>query len=372
MTASDNPRAALASAARVLVKVGSRALTEGERGRFAALAAQIAALRQRGHVVVLVSSGAVAMGCRRLGLNGRPRSLPELQAVAAVGQSRVMQAYEEAFAPHGIAVGQVLLTHSGLSQRSRYLNAQHAVSSLIDLGVVPIVNENDTVSTEEIEFGDNDQLASMIVPLVGADLLVLLSDVEGLLDAQRARVPLVRDISEAEALVWEENGDVGLGGMRSKLSAAQRALVRGTPVVIAAAAEDDALVRVMAGEDVGTLFLPQGAGMASRKHWIAYTLRTRGSVVVDDGAVRAIARNKRSLLPAGVVDVKGAFRAGDAIAITDASGNELARGLARYDARDVRLLQGAQSDAIEERLGHYAGEEIVHRDDLVLLGEALE
>jgi len=362
---AEHPRSALSQARRVVVKIGSRAIIQP--GRFEQLAADIAALERRGCRVVLVSSGAVALGCKQLGLPGRPKALPQLQAAAAIGQPRLMAAYEQAFAAHGLSVAQVLLTHADMADRERYLNVRRAIDALTELSVLTIINENDTVATEEIEFGDNDQLASMVGALVAADLVVLLTDVEGLLDDDKRRVSLVPDITTVKRLVWQENNGVSLGGMASKLGAAERALQRGVPVVIAGAAEPAALRRIIDGEDVGTLFLPTGARMASRKHWIAYTLKPRGALIVDDGAARALAKHKRSLLPAGVTSVRGRFRAGDAVAIERQDGTPVARGLARYDARDVRRLLGARSDEIATRLGHYEGDEIVHRDDLVVL-----
>jgi glutamate 5-kinase len=365
VTSEKDPRAALSAAKRIVVKIGSRAILQD--GAFERLAVQIAGLMKRGHTVVLVSSGAVGMGRKRLGMQSRPPALPLLQAVAAIGQPRLIAAYEQAFAGHGIPVAQVLLTHAELADRKRYLNARRAIDALVELGALTIINENDTVSTEEIEFGDNDQLAAMVAPLVGADLLVLLTDVEGLLDANKQRVSLVTEISEVRGLIWEQNNGVSLGGMASKLGAAERALQRGLPVAIAAAAEPQILIRIVDGEDVGTLFLPAGSKLASRKYWIAYTLKMRGALIVDDGAARALCEHKRSLLPAGITAVRGRFRAGDAVSIERLDGTQLARGLCRYDARDVRRLLGARSEDIEQRVGHYEGDEIVHRDDLVVL-----
>jgi glutamate 5-kinase len=359
------PRSALSSAKRIVVKIGSRAVTQ--EGQFERLAEQIAGLMKRGHTVVLVSSGAVAMGSRQMNIGARPKALRQLQAVAAIGQPKLIVAYEQAFASYGIPVAQLLLTHAELADRKRYLNARNALEALIELGALPIINENDTISTEEIEFGDNDQLAAMVAPLVGADLLVLLTDVEGLLDAARQRVSVVADVAAIHSLIWQENNGVSLGGMASKVGAAERALQRGLPVAIAAAAEPNVLTRLIDGEDVGTLFLPAGAKLASRKYWIAYTLKMRGSLIVDPGAVVALVEHKRSLLPAGITAVRGRFRAGDAVSIESADGAVLARGLTRYDARDVRRLLGARSEQIETRVGHYDGDEIVHRDDLVVL-----
>jgi glutamate 5-kinase len=362
---SSSPRAALSAAKRIVVKIGSRAIMQD--GRFQALADEIAKLIKRGHTIVLVSSGAIATGSRMLGLTTRPKQLPQLQATAAIGQPRLIVAYEQAFAKHGVTVAQVLLTHAELADRKRYLNARRAMEAMIEMGADAIINENDTVSTEEIEFGDNDQLAAMVAPMISADLLILLTDVEGLLDAQKKRVSLVSDVAAVRALIWQENNGVSLGGMTSKVGAAERALQRGLPVAIAAAAERDVLCRIVDGEDVGTLFLPAGAKLASRKHWIAYTLKMRGTLVVDDGAVRALVERKRSLLPAGITAVRGRFRAGDAVSLERLDGTAFARGLCRYDARDVRKLLGARSEEIESRVGHYEGDEVVHRDDLVVL-----
>jgi glutamate 5-kinase len=370
MTTLDPPRKALESAKRIVVKIGSRAIVQGEvpgEGRFQSIADQISELRGLGRSVILVSSGAVAMGCRKLGIAGRPKLMPELQAAAAIGQPRLIQAYEAAFAAHGVPVAQVLLTHAEVADRRRYLNVRAAIDAMIDLGAVPIINENDTVSTEELQFGDNDQLAAMVAPLLGAELLVLLTDVEGLLDAQRQRISVVRDFDSIEALIWPKENSVSLGGMSSKVSAARQACQVGLPVVIAPARDVGVLHKVATGQDVGTLFLPAGAAMASRKYWIAFTLKMRGTLVVDAGAVRALTEHKRSLLPAGVVAVRGTFRAGDAVSIASKEGLELARGLVRYDARDVERLLGARSEHIEERLGFHRGDEIVHRDDLVVL-----
>jgi glutamate 5-kinase len=372
----DDPRRALASAKRIVVKIGSRAIMGGQSdgssgadntGRFQMMADQAAELIRRGHSVVIVSSGAVGLGLKRMGLPGRPKSLPMVQAAAAIGQSRLMQAYEVAFAKHGIPVAQVLLTHNGIKDRERYLNVQRAMDALFELGVVPIINENDAVSTEELKFGDNDQLAAMVAPLVSADLLVLLTDVEGLLDDNKVRIPIVHEPAQVRQFIWQHSSNVSLGGMLSKVGAAERALRGGIPVVIGPASDPQVLARVMDGDDIGTLFLPAGMKLASRKHWIAFALKMRGVIIVDDGAARALVEKKKSLLPAGIKDVRGTFVAGDAVSIESLDGRELARGLVRYATADVRTLIGARSDQIEERVGHFVGEEIVHRDDLVVL-----
>jgi glutamate 5-kinase len=363
-------RAALREARRVVLKIGSKSIARGERrgeGRFAQVAGQVARARAEGRSVVLVSSGAIALGYERLGMGTRPTTLPLLQASAAAGQSLLMRAYEDAFSHHRLHVAQVLLTHDDLTHRDRYLSARAALDALLELGAVPIINENDTVATEEIRFGDNDRLAAMVATLVGADLLVLLTDVEGLLDRTGARVPLVRDAGDADALVRPTKSDVGTGGMASKVQSARTATRRGVPVVVADARIPDILDRIVAGEDVGTLFLPQGAALPSRKHWIAFTLEPRGALVLDAGAVEAVRTGRRSLLPSGVLGVRGDFEAGDPVRLVAADGREVARGLVRYDVRDVARLCGAKTAEIPSRLGREGPDEIVHKDDLVVV-----
>lgn len=375
MIDAASARAGLREARRIVVKIGSRSLVgaslnEGAqegRGRFAPLAAQVAALRDEGRAVVLVSSGAVALGRGRLGFSARPRSIAQLQACAAVGQSLLMHGWEKAFGAEGVAVAQMLLSHADLEDRERYLNARASLDALLELGAVPVINENDTVAVEEIRFGDNDQLAAMVCTLAGADLLVLLTDVEGLLEPDGRRVPWIEDLEEARRLVTAPEGDVGSGGMGSKLEAARRAARRGVPVAIADARDPAVLARVLGGEDVGTLVAPQGARLAARKHWIAYTLRPRGDLVLDEGAAEAIRHGGRSLLPAGIVGVRGHFAPGDLVVLRDPAGAEVARGLTRYGTEDAAKLAGARTGEIQSRLGYHGGDEVVHRDDLVVV-----
>ena len=366
--AADRTRAALRDCRRIVVKIGSRALCS-EGGRFSQVAAQLATQVKAGRKVALVSSGAVAVGRERLGLTERPKTIARLQAAAATGQSLLMRAYEDTFEALGLHVAQVLLTHDVVSDRDRYLNARQAIDELLKLGVVPIINENDTVSIDELRFGDNDQLAAMVCTLIGADLLVLLSDVEGILDDRNNRISLVREVADIERFIKPPEDDVGLGGMQSKVEAARRATLHGLPVAVGPAASADFLHRLLQGEDVGTLLLPAGSRLPSRKHWIAYTLKPRGRIVVDSGACRALRQRNSSLLPAGIVSVTGSFKVGDAVSIVSESGTELARGLARYDAADVKLLAGGHSQQIAERIGNHAGDEVVHRDDIVLSNE---
>ncbi len=357
-------RRALGQVTRVVLKVGSRSLME--EGRFALLAAAIAGQRAAGRQIVLVSSGAVALGMERLGLRGRPQQLPELQAAAAAGQAALMRRYEEALETHGLAPAQLLLTHGDLADRERWSNARQAVDALLELGAVPIVNENDTVATEEIRFGDNDQLAAMVSTLVGADLLVLLTDVDGVLDEDEKVIPTVRGGDGLAHLFREAKDRVGRGGIASKVRSARRATQRGVPAVIGNAGEPELLQKLLAGESVGTLFLPDGVRLPSRKHWIAYALEPKGSVLVDGGAVRAL-KGEASLLAAGIVGVRGDFEPGDCVTLQAPSGEEIGRGLVRFATAEVARLAGAHSDQVEERLGRRVSGVVMHRDDMVLV-----
>ena len=365
-------RSQLAQCKRVVVKIGSRLLADSPAARPAAIADQVVELRRRGVEVIVVSSGAIALGIRRLGLPGRPHELPALQAAAAVGQSLLMQHWEHAFAAHGLAIGQVLVTHDDLGDRRRFLSARLTLRALLDHGVVPIINENDTVATEEIKFGDNDQLAALVCNLVSADALVILTDVEGVRDAGGVRMPIVRDIDrEAAPVAGGSTSGVGSGGMASKVGSARIVTRTGVPAIVAPGREPDVIVRVLSGADVGTLFVPAirgGTGtLSSRKHWIAYGAKPEGKLVVDDGAVRALKDNGKSLLPAGIKAVHGDFELGETVSIVTAAGVEIARGLVAYPAADLRKISGLQSAAIEATLGYKSIDEAIHRDDLVIL-----
>jgi glutamate 5-kinase len=360
-------RAALAQAKRVVIKCGSRLIAEAPASRPATIADQVVELRKRGVEVVIVSSGAIALGIGRLRLVARPTELPGLQAAAAVGQSRLMQHWEHAFTAHGVEIGQVLLTHDDLGDRRRFLSARLTLRALLDHGCVPIINENDTVATEEIKFGDNDQLAALVCNLVSADALIILTDVEGVRDAAGVRMPIVRDIErEAAPVAGGSTSGVGSGGMASKVSSARIVTRTGVPAIIAPGREPSVLVRVLAGADVGTLFVPPKRDLSARKHWIAYGARPAGTIAIDAGAARAVTQQQRSLLPAGITDVTGEFEAGDTISIAH-DGKEIARGLVAYGAADLRTIKGMQSAAIATKLGVKSAEEAVHRDDLVVL-----
>lgn len=353
-------RAVLRRARRLVLKIGSKTLSS-DPAVYARLAGEIATLVREGRQVVLVSSGAIALGMVKLGLRTRPKEMAWLQAAAAAGQSVLMQRYEEAFATVGVPVAQVLLTHADLADRTRGNNARAALSALLSAGALPIVNENDTVAVDEIRFGDNDQLASMVAPLVDAELLVLLSDVPGLLDGQR-RVPIVRDVAtEARPLAGKSTSGVGTGGMASKVEAARKATLAGASVVVADARVPGIVTAIARGDDVGTLFVASPHRLSARRHWIAFTLRPRGAVVLDRGAAEAVQKKGKSLLPVGVLGVRGDFRAGDAISIVDGEGRELGRGLSRLAAPEAAALAGKRSEPGVDEVA------LVHRDDLVIL-----
>lgn len=360
----------LAQARCVVVKIGSRLVAESPAARPATLADEIAYLRgARDLGFVVVTSGAIALGSRVLGHTSRPTDLPTLQATAAVGQGRLLQHWEHAFAAHGIHIGQLLLTHDDISDRKRFLSGRHTLRALLDAGVVPIINENDSVAVEEIKYGDNDLLAALVCNLISADALIILTDVEGLRDREGARIPLVRDIDrEAVPLAGSSRADgVGSGGMASKVQAAKAAARSGVPALIVGGREPQVLVRALGGADVGTLFLPTETRMSSRKHWIAYSSKPAGRLIVDEGAYRALVEQGRSLLPAGVVAVEGAFELGDVVSLVNLQEVEFARGLAGYRAEDVERIRGLHSADIPEVLGYKYLEEVIHRDDLVLL-----
>ena len=371
-------RRALPKVKRLVVKVGSGLISAPGQGllpdRIGALADELAALAKAGREVVVVSSGAIASGMARLGLTQRPRSIPEKQAAAAVGQSALMWHYEQAFARHGIRVAQVLLTQEDISARTRYLNARNTLQVLLRFRVVPVVNENDTVAVEEIKVGDNDNLAALVAHLVDADLLVILTDVDGLytgdprVDPEARRLDTVDAVTEEiERLVWDADGQVSVGGMSTKLEAARKVTSSGIPMVIASGRVPGTLRRVLRGEPLGTYFVPRGDRLAGRKRWIAFAVPPQGRLTVDAGARSALVERGKSLLPSGVVEVEGEFHAGEVVSLSAADGKEFARGLTNYDAAELRKIQGAKTKDLEERLGYKSFDEVIHRDNLVLL-----
>ena len=377
--AASDPRAAVAAAARVVVKVGSSSLTGGADGsaagiddaRLDGLVDALAAGRASGRELVLVTSGAIAAGLGPMGLTRRPRDLATQQAAASVGQGLLMHRYTQAFARHGLTSGQVLLTAEDVVRRAHYRNAQRTLNRLLSMGAVPVVNENDTVATEEIRFGDNDRLAALVAHLVHADLLVLLSDVDGLYDgnprtASATLIPDVRsDADLASARIGRTGqGGVGTGGMASKVEAARIATAAGIPTVVASVSS---VQQVLAGGQVGTLFHPVGRRSSTRLLWLAHASTPRGHLHLDDGAVRAVVERRMSLLPAGVTAVTGTFAAGDPVELLDQNGHAVARGLVNFDATELPGLLGRSTRELARELGPAYRREVVHRDDLVVL-----
>ncbi len=368
----------LANAKRLVVKVGSALVTNNGSGLdLAAIgdwARQIAALRSEGREIVLVSSGAVACGVQRLGWGRRPKTVHEKQAAAAVGQAGLVEAYEAAFNKHGLHTAQILLTHDDLADRKRYLNARSTLTTLLELGVVPIINENDTVITDEIKFGDNDTLGALVANLIEADALIILTDQIGLYTADPRKNPNATLIAEAtagdtslEAMAGGAGTGVGTGGMITKIIAAKRAARSGAHTAIASGREIDPIIRLAAGEAVGTLLVSQTPPLAARKQWLADHLQLAGRLILDSGAVDAL-KSGKSLLPIGVVTVEGEFERGAAVACIGHDGQEIARGLSNYGSGEARLIARKSTAEIEGILGYIDEPEIVHRDNLIALG----
>lgn len=373
----SDKRQALTRARRVVVKIGSALLTQDGHGLnvkgIGDWATQIAGLREKKIDVVLVTSGAVAAGMQRLGHTRRPHALHELQAMAAVGQMGLVQAYETAFQRHGLHTAQVLVTHDDLANRNRYLNARSTLNTLLGLGVVPVINENDTVATEEIRFGDNDTLAALVANLVEADLLLILTDQAGLYERdprQDATAKLVHEGEAGDAHLLDMaggSGSLGRGGMRTKLLAAEHAANAGAATVIVSGREKNILPRVLAGELLGTHLRPATGRLVARKQWLAAQARVAGKLVLDAGAVQVLRNSGKSLLPVGVHAVEGSFTRGEIVACCDEHGHEIARGLVNYGAEDARCIAGKPSDQIESILGYVDEPELIHRDNMVLL-----
>jgi len=377
MSALEEKRALLRRLRRVVVKIGSSLLSTRsglDRERIRALAADVQA-SSGNREFILVTSGAVASGTARLGWRERPRTIPQKQAAAAVGQIDLMAFYEEVFAAAGRHVAQMLLTRDDLTNRRRYLNAKHTLMALLAEQVLPIINENDTVVVDEIKFGDNDNLSADVAALAEADLLVILTDVDGLhtgdptRDVSATRIPLLAgDDRDADGYAGVSSGGFGTGGMKTKLEAARKAASAGIATLIADGRQPGALVRALDPDvEAGTLVLAPADRMARRKHWIAFTLRPQGTLRIDDGAVHAIREGKRSLLPSGVREVEGSFGAGDCVRCVALDGSEIARGLVNYAAAELRKLQGANTRDIDRILGYKVSDEVIHRDDLVIL-----
>jgi glutamate 5-kinase len=378
MNAHASPLSVIASASRIVAKVGSSLVTNDGQGldrqAVAHWASQIAALRNQGKQVVLVSSGAIAEGMARLGWAKRPTSMHELQAAAAVGQMGLAQAYEVAFSKHNLRTAQILLTHEDLADRQRYLNARSTLFALLRLGVVPIVNENDTVATDEIAVGDNDTLGALVTNLIEADALIILTDQRGLYESDPRKNPEARFVSHAKAgdltletMAGGTGSGIGKGGMLTKILAAKRAARSGAHTVIASGREHEVMVRLAAGECIGTELRAELPVLSARKQWMADHLRLRGKLMLDAGAVQALLVEGKSLLPVGVSNIEGDFEPGDVVACLDLEGRECARGLINYSSSEARRIMGQPSSKIAEILGAMTEAELVHRDNLIIL-----
>lgn len=370
-------RTRIARSSRLVVKVGSALVTNNGAGLaldfIADCARQISRLRQDGREVLLVSSGAIAAGMQRLGWTKRPHAMHDLQAAAAIGQMGLAQAYETTFAQHALKAAQILLTHEDLADRTRYLNARSTLQALLGYGVVPIINENDTVVTDEIKFGDNDTLGALVANLVEADALIILTDQKGLYTADPRRDPAATLISEGraddrkyESMAGGAGSGISKGGMITKIRAAQRAARSGAHTLIVSGREPDALLQAAAGDEIGTLLYAIESPLTARKQWLADHLQLAGSLILDDGAVNAL-KSGRSLLAVGVKTVDGDFARGAAVACRSADGHEIARGLINYSSSEARRIAGHATVDIESLLGYLDNEELIHRDNLVLL-----
>ena len=378
MTPLEYKNDILRRARRVVVKVGSQILSsrEGiEESRLRGLVRELADLHSAKKQLVIVSSGAVAAGMTRLGRTERPKTIQEKQALAAVGQIKLMALYERHFSKFDKSVAQVLLTHEDLANRQRYINAKHTFQMLLESSIVPIVNENDTVAVEEMKFGDNDHLSALVATLLGADLLVILSDVQGVYDrdprahANAQLIPLIEDIKGTKVTIEGSSRSVlGTGGIATKIAAAEEAAAGGIPTIITSGLGGGAIQRVFdPREQTGTLVLADQNRLTHRKHWIAYNLKPAGDVVVDCGAHEAVVHKGKSLLPSGIKEIRGAFGVGECVRCIDLNGQEFARGLVNYGAQELNQIKGLHTSKIEKILGYKAYDEIIHRDDLVVL-----
>lgn len=375
-------KALLSHVKRVVVKVGSGVISDAnglENNQVAAISEQVCQLLDRGLEVILVSSGAVAAGKGQLGIFGRPQTIPQKQAAAAIGQTRIIREYKETFQSRQYNVAQVLLTRDDLSNRRRYLNARNTVMTLLEYGVTPIVNENDTVVVEEIRFGDNDNLSALVTNLVEADMLIILSDVDGFYDHDPAEnpqaqlIPIVERVTAAiESMGGQAKGSLGTGGMSTKLKAAKKAALSGVGTLIVNGRSPQILTRIFAGEEVGTYFLPAQSKMTAKKHWIAFSKKPRGKLMIDDGGRDAVIKGGKSLLPSGICGVDGGFERGDAVRLCDRNGQEFARGVISYSLAETLQIMGKQSADIEKILGYKYRDEVVDRDYLVLTVEEEE
>ena len=373
---NDIRRQTIANVKKILIKIGSAVLTGAEGLDLKiidALVREMSDLAGLGYSIVLVTSGAIASGKHRLNITSKLKSIPEKQAAAAVGQGRLMRVYSKAFEKKGLYVAQILLTLSDLTDRQRYLNIRNTLSTLMEWGVTPIINENDSVAIDEIKFGDNDNLAAMIANIVEADIFINLTSAAGLYDcnpteSKKAKlISLVPEItSEIEAAATAETSSVGTGGMKSKILAAKKVTAMGIPCVIAPGKRKNILTDILAGREIGTLFLPMVDRLNSKKYWIAFTLRPRGRLIIDDGAKKALLTKGKSLLPSGIIDVEGDFELGDPVSCIDREGTVLAKGLVNFSSMEIRKIMGLKTSQIYQVLGHKDYDEIIHRDNLAI------
>ncbi len=374
-----NRKKIIKNAKRMVLKIGSAVLVgHDEDGLndavFIDIARDISEIKRSGKDIVLVTSGAIAVGMKKMGLKRKPKSIPEKQAIAALGQSSLMTLYEGAFGPLGLKVAQVLLTHDDLADRKRFLNARNTLLTLFAYDIIPIVNENDTVAVDEIKFGDNDNLAALVTNLVEADLLIMLTDIDGLFDRdprkeKEARlVPVVDDVDHI-ILDWasKANSLYGTGGMLSKVQAARQAAHFGVPTLVANGKRKGAVKRVLSGVEEGTIFLPKEDRLTSRKHWIAFSAKPSGRVFVDDGAMAALVKKGKSLLPSGIIKVDGRFDTGEVVHCVDRSGREFARGISNYNSSEIERIKGVKTTEIGKVLGYKYYDEVINRDNLVVL-----
>lgn len=377
-TGKERRKKILEKARRIVVKVGSSILASVEKGlhyeTFSHLTKEISELKRQGYEIVLVSSGAIAAGMEKLGYKTRPQSITQKQATAAVGQSRLIHIYENYFSRYQQMVAQILLTHDDLSDRRRFLNARNTLLTLLELGIIPIINENDTVVVDEIKVGDNDNLSALITNLIEADLLIILTDIEGICDKDPRVHPdarcisLIEDIdADIEAVMGETKSEMSVGGMVSKIQAARKASRFGIPTVVASGTKKEVLRQILKGKEIGTFILPKRRTLSSRKHWIAFNLKPKGDLIVDEGAKKAIVQRGKSLLPSGVLEVRGTFDRGDSVSCIGPRGKEFARGLVNYSLQELEKIKGLRTAEIEKILGYKYSDEIIHRDDLVVL-----
>ncbi|MGD9161626.1 MAG: glutamate 5-kinase [Desulfobacteraceae bacterium] len=364
------------SAKRIVIKAGSGILTGKDglnRNTINNITNDICDLRSKGFEIILVSSGAIAAGIRKIRYSKRPEGISEKQAMAAVGQGSLMNAYEKAFGRHGYTVAQILITGDDLTNRRRYLNARNTIFTLLSWGIIPVINENDTVVIDEIKFGDNDNLSAMVANMTDSNLLINLTDIDGLFDDDprtNKKACLIPEIIKIDNSIFEyassTPGALGTGGMSSKIMAAKKATLKGIPVIIANGRKRRIIGKIIDGEDVGTLFIPQSRAICGRKHWIAFSRAIKGKIMIDEGAVRALTKNGKSLLPSGIIEVTGKFSRGDSVQLMDHQGNEIAVGMVDYNSADLDKIKGLNSSKIESILGYKHNNAVIHRDNLVI------